>query len=152
MENYLKKSIAAMYGLTPSVVESRNHKGELIRRREYVICRQLYYYFALKYNDENKSLRTIGMTYGQDHATVLHARRTINNLIDTDTSFREIVKELDYIIKQHYESGNKAVFERDLVSCDSVSIYVQDDCIYLPKMIYKVEAKHLIKILENISR
>ena len=29
MENYLKKSIAAMYGLTPSIVESRNHKMNL---------------------------------------------------------------------------------------------------------------------------
>lgn len=150
MENYLKKSIAAMYGLTPSIVESRNHKGKLIRRRKYVICRQLYYYFALKYNDENKSLQKISMAYSQDHATVLHARRTINNLIDTDASFRDIVKELDYIIKQHYESRNTVVFERELVSCDSVSVYVQDDCVYLPNMIYKIEAKHLIKILEKL--
>ncbi|MDD4575979.1 MAG: helix-turn-helix domain-containing protein [Bacteroidales bacterium] len=43
----------------------------------------------------NSSLATIGQQCGKkDHATVLHACRTINNLIDTDPKFRANVEEI----------------------------------------------------------
>ena len=32
---------------------------------------------------------------GKDHATVLHACKTVNNLIDTDKTFRKYISELD---------------------------------------------------------
>jgi chromosomal replication initiator protein len=42
------------------------------------------------------SLATIGMHCGgKDHATVLHACRTVNNLMDTDKRFKAYIEELD---------------------------------------------------------
>ncbi len=42
------------------------------------------------------SLATIGHHCGnKDHATVLHACRTVNNLVETDKQFRNYVEELD---------------------------------------------------------
>jgi len=35
----------------------------------------------------------------KDHATVLHACRTVNNLVETDKQFRQFVEELDKRIK-----------------------------------------------------
>jgi chromosomal replication initiator protein len=32
---------------------------------------------------------------GKDHATVLHACRTVNNLMDTDKRFKAYVEELE---------------------------------------------------------
>jgi chromosomal replication initiator protein len=42
------------------------------------------------------SLANIGMHCGgKDHATVLHACRTVNNLMDTDKKFRGYIEELE---------------------------------------------------------
>ena len=42
------------------------------------------------------SLANIGMHCGgKDHATVLHACRTVNNLQETDKQFRKYVSDLD---------------------------------------------------------
>jgi hypothetical protein len=50
-------------------------------------------YFSKRYT--KSSLSTIG-TYigGKDHATVLHACKTVNNLKDTDKHFREQVERI----------------------------------------------------------
>ena len=52
------------------------------RKREIVFARQLIFYFCKKYTKE--TLAQIGLNYSKDHATVLYAIKTINNLIDTD--------------------------------------------------------------------
>jgi chromosomal replication initiator protein len=42
------------------------------------------------------SLATIGAHCGgKDHATVLHACRTVNNLMDTDKRFKSYIDELE---------------------------------------------------------
>lgn len=52
------------------------------RNREYCFARQCIFYMMRKYT--KRSLASIGRLYGKDHATVLHAEKVINNLIDTD--------------------------------------------------------------------
>lgn len=68
------------------------------RKREIVQARQVAMYFAkLKTKD---SLTTIGTTIGKrNHATVLHACKTVQDLIDTDKSFRASIEELDRMLK-----------------------------------------------------
>jgi chromosomal replication initiator protein len=42
------------------------------------------------------SLATIGTQIGgKDHATVLHACKTVNNLIDTDKQFRLQIQDIE---------------------------------------------------------
>jgi chromosomal replication initiator protein len=46
------------------------------------------------------SLATIGTQIGgKDHATVLHACKTVNNLIDTDKTFRHQIEEIERKLK-----------------------------------------------------
>ena len=46
------------------------------------------------------SLASIGSDIGgKDHATVLHAVRTVKNLIETDKHFRSYVEEIEKKIK-----------------------------------------------------
>jgi len=67
------------------------------RKREVVQARQLAMYFAKKYT--KTSLQNIGIYCGnKDHATVLYACKTVNNLIDTDKGFRKNVEEIEKII------------------------------------------------------
>ncbi len=67
------------------------------RKREIVQARQLAMFFAKKHT--KASLQNIGIHCGnKDHATVLYACKTVNNLIDTDKQFRKCVEEIDKII------------------------------------------------------
>ncbi len=64
------------------------------RKRNVVQARQLAMYFAKKYT--KNSLAVIGSQIGQrDHATVLHACKTVENLIITDREFKKYVSDLE---------------------------------------------------------
>jgi hypothetical protein len=68
------------------------------RKREVVQARQTMMYLACKYTAY--SLTRIGYKFGKkDHCTVLHAKKTINNLIDTNKDFREQIKAIEVILK-----------------------------------------------------
>ena len=69
------------------------------RKREIVQARQLSMYFAKKIT--KSSLAVIGMQCGnKDHATVLHACKTIENLRQTDRHIRNLVDELEKKFKE----------------------------------------------------
>jgi Bacterial dnaA protein helix-turn-helix len=64
-----------------------------IRKREIVEARQVCMFFS-KYLTKN-SLSAIGNMFGRkDHATVLHAEKTILNRIETEHNFKNIIKEI----------------------------------------------------------
>lgn len=90
--DYIQKVVCDYFDLPLEAINSKT------RKREIVQARQLAMYFAKKHT--KSSLATIGLHCGnKDHATVLHACRTVNNLIDTDKQFRIYVEELDKKIK-----------------------------------------------------
>lgn len=63
------------------------------RKKEIVTARQVAMYFAKEFT--NHSLKSIGYHFGgRDHSTVIHAVQTVNDLMDTDTAFRNAVNEL----------------------------------------------------------
>ena len=69
------------------------------RKREIVQARQLSMYFAKKIT--KSSLAVIGMQCGnKDHATVLHACKTIENLRQTDRYIRNLVDDLEKKFKE----------------------------------------------------
>lgn len=60
------------------------------RKREVVQARQVAMYFAKQLTKH--SLKTIGLHFGgRDHSTVIHAVQSVEDQIDTDPSFREMV-------------------------------------------------------------
>lgn len=60
-------------------LERRGENGRLIRKRDYVYARSVYYSLCDKLTP--MSLEAIGRTLGQDHATVLHCiRKIMHNL------------------------------------------------------------------------
>lgn len=63
------------------------------RKRDIVEARQVAMYLAKARTKE--SLAKIGLAIGKkDHATVLHAIKTVSNLIETDRAFRDKWGEL----------------------------------------------------------
>ena len=64
------------------------------RKRNVVQARQLSMYFAKKYT--KASLVVIGEKCGKkDHATVIHALKTIDNLLETDKQFRAMTEKIE---------------------------------------------------------
>lgn len=68
------------------------------RKREIVQARQIAMYFSKSMT--KSSLASIGAQIGgKDHATVLHACKTVRNLKDTDKSFRLYIDEIERKLK-----------------------------------------------------
>ncbi len=69
------------------------HLKSKTRKRQIVIARQLSMYLAKKMT--NQSLKAIGDTFGgRDHSTVIHAIKTVRDMMDTDPAFKETLEEL----------------------------------------------------------
>jgi len=63
------------------------------RKREVVLARQITMYFAKKFTKQ--SLKTIGDHFGGfDHTTVIHSCQTVENLMETDTEYKENLLEI----------------------------------------------------------
>jgi len=63
------------------------------RKREVVQARQITMYLAKKFT--KSSLKNIGEHFGGfDHTTVIHSCQTVENLMDTDTEYKEHMLEL----------------------------------------------------------
>ena len=86
--DFIQKVVCDYFNLPVDSINSRT------RKREIVQARQLAMYFSKKMT--KASLAIIGLQCGnKDHATVLHACRTVSNLAETDKQFRFWVEELE---------------------------------------------------------
>lgn len=86
--DYIQKLICDYFKLSLDTLQSKT------RKRDIVQARQLAMYFAKKYT--NASLSSIGDQIGKrDHATVLHACKTVDNLFETDKLFKSYVDDLN---------------------------------------------------------
>ncbi len=69
------------------------------RKREVVQARQIAMYLSKQMT--KNSLSSIGSLIGQrDHSTVLHACKTVSDLIETDKSFRTSIEEIEARLKE----------------------------------------------------
>jgi chromosomal replication initiator protein len=85
--DYIQKVVCDYFELEMDTLKSKT------RKRNVVQARQIAMYFAKSMT--KSSLSSIGAHCGgKDHATVLHACRTVNNLIETDKKFKQSVQEL----------------------------------------------------------
>ncbi|SDR83207.1 chromosomal replication initiator protein DnaA [Winogradskyella sediminis] len=85
--DYIQKVVSDYFQMDVNTLQSKT------RKRHIVQARQLAMFFAKKYT--KASLASIGSQIGQrDHATVLHACKTVDNLSSTDKQFRKYVEDL----------------------------------------------------------
>ena len=90
--DYIQKVVCNYYNIGLDMLQSKT------RKREIVQARQVAMFFSKSLT--KSSLATIGSQIGgKDHATVLHACKTVNNLIETDKRFRLQVDEIEKKLK-----------------------------------------------------
>ena len=86
--DYIQKVVCDYFNIPIETMKSKT------RKREIVQCRQLAMYFSKQMT--KNSLAMIGKYCGnKDHATVLHACKTVNNLSDTDKRFKGYISEIE---------------------------------------------------------
>ncbi|RKW06632.1 MAG: chromosomal replication initiator protein DnaA, partial [Capnocytophaga sp.] len=84
---YIQEIVSEYFQLSLEELQSKT------RKRHVVQARQLAMFFAKKYT--KLSLASIGKLIGKrDHATVLHACKTVDNLNETDKQFRKFLTDL----------------------------------------------------------
>lgn len=90
--DYIQKVVCSYFNVPVEMLQSNT------RKREIVQARQIAMFFSKSLT--KSSLATIGSHIGdKDHATVLHACKTVNNLIETDKRFRLQLDEIEKRLK-----------------------------------------------------
>ena len=85
--DYIQKTVCEYFKVKMEDIQSKT------RKRDVVQARQLAMYFAKQYT--KASLASIGTQIGKrDHATVLHACKTVKNLQETDKQFRGYIEDI----------------------------------------------------------
>ncbi len=88
----IQEIVCKYYNLEQAVIQTNS------RKREIVQARQVTMFLAKKYTDS--SFSHIGKIVGKrDHATVLHACKTIKDQIETNRTFRSSVEEIEALLK-----------------------------------------------------
>ncbi|MHC5202799.1 chromosomal replication initiator protein DnaA [Myroides sp. LJL119] len=86
--DYIQKVVSDYFDIDTDVLRSKT------RKRNIAQARQLCMFFAKKYT--KNSLASIGSQIGgRDHATVLHACKTIDNLVETDKEFKKYYEDIN---------------------------------------------------------
>ncbi|MDP4207871.1 MAG: chromosomal replication initiator protein DnaA [Bacteroidota bacterium] len=90
--DYIQKVVCNYFSVPVEMLNSNT------RKREIVQARQIAMYFSKSLT--KASLATIGSQIGdKDHATVLHACKTVNNLLETDKRFKVQIDEIEKRLK-----------------------------------------------------
>lgn len=85
--DFITKIVCEFYHVDENKVREKN------RKKEVVVARQAAMYLSKIMT--RSSLKTIGLHFGgRDHSTVIHAQNTIENLIESDITFRETIETI----------------------------------------------------------
>jgi chromosomal replication initiator protein len=85
--DFIQKTVSEYYSINQDDLKAKT------RKKEIVVARQVAMYFSKEFT--NHSLKSIGYHFGgRDHSTVIHAVQTVNDMIETDSTFRNAVNEL----------------------------------------------------------
>ena len=86
--DYIQKIVSDYFHMPIDLMLSKT------RKRDIVQARQITMYFAREFTSE--SLASIGAQIGgKDHATVMHAHSTVNDLIETDKRFKNYINDIE---------------------------------------------------------
>jgi chromosomal replication initiator protein len=90
--DFIQKTVSDYFDIKTEDLKAKT------RKKEIVTARQVAMYFSKEFT--NHSLKSIGYHFGgRDHSTVIHAVQTVNDLMETDATFRNSVNDLKKKLK-----------------------------------------------------
>lgn len=87
-------AVSHVWGITPEMLKQRARKREVVEPRQVAIWWRI--------RNTSESLNRIGGYYGLDHATALHARNQVMNLMKYDRSFQTMVDQVEKMMISKY--------------------------------------------------
>lgn len=85
--NYIQNKVAEFFDVEVVLLKAKT------RKRNIVIARQAAMYLTKEFT--NMPLKAIGQSFGgRDHSTIIHAIRTVKNLMESDAKFYTKMEEL----------------------------------------------------------
>jgi chromosomal replication initiator protein DnaA len=89
----IQETVCRYFNLDEALIQTKSRKQEIVQ------ARQITMFFAKKYTDS--SFAHIGKIVGnKDHATVLHACKTVRDQIEINKSFRMTMDAIEICLKQ----------------------------------------------------
>lgn len=90
--DYIQKTVSESFNVTLEDLKAKT------RKKEIVLARQVAMYFSKEYT--NHSLKTIGLHFGgRDHSTVIHAVQSVNDMMQTDSTFQASIENIKKKLK-----------------------------------------------------
>lgn len=80
LNNNIMANACKLFGVTQTQILSNSRKREIVEARQLL----MYYYNRI----EGLSLSNTGIKFNKDHATVLHACKKVDDLIQVDKEFK----------------------------------------------------------------
>ena len=87
------RTVCAHYGLEPSAIQSKSRKRDVVQARQISM-------FLAKSHTELSANKIGSLIGGKDHATVLHACKTVKGQLEVDRSFHEEVDCIESELKK----------------------------------------------------
>lgn len=98
-QEQILKIVCNYYDIEPELLLKKTRKRNIVQKR------QLFFYLCCKWTEMSlDDIGCIALKYGRklpfDHATVIHSRNTITNLMFSDKELNQQFNELDYQVNQ----------------------------------------------------
>lgn len=111
--DFLKEVFPEIFGMINIICLYLNVDFEEVkakrRFRELVDARQIICYFIEIYFKNKITLSDVGHLVNIDHASVLHAKKMVQNHIQTSKNYKSTIYEIKCLIEEKYEKEIKAV-------------------------------------------
>lgn len=145
--DYIVKLVSKYYNIESELLKTKTRKREICFPRQAAM-------YLIKENT-NLSLTHIGGLFnGKDHATVLHAKRTVANLMQSDKTIGLDLKKLQKVIKFKSSALKRNInMDKEFYYIDfndHVSIKVKDDKGMILTGFSEEEINQITDLIDNI--
>jgi hypothetical protein len=145
--DYIIKLVSKYYNIDSELLKTKTRKREICFPRQAAM-------YLIKENT-NLSLTHIGGLFnGKDHATVLHAKRTVANLMQSDKTIGVDLKKLQKVIKFKSSALKRNInMDKEFYYIDfndHVSIKVKDDKGMILSGFTEAEIEQITHVIDNI--
>jgi len=140
-------AVNSVYGASYTVKDI--YKGT--RHRPLVIARQVYWYLKRTYS-KSSTLHALGAEFGKDHATVMHALRNIEGLIDVR---EKAILRILYLCEDNFcmvlKRTDEDIKEANLKMEQKMTLYTQRERakVRATKQTAKASLYHMYKLVSN---
>ena len=93
-QELIESIVSILYNFKDDEMKQKTRKGEVVEARQ--ICMALYYHL---FRNKGATLAEAGAPFEKDHATVLHAMKTIRNRLSTQPKDRLAVNYREAFLK-----------------------------------------------------